>query len=191
MLVKDAQDEVSRVYLGGLVGQTVSGLLWLASAALATWHTPKSAILLLVLGGFAIYPVTSIALRISGRPASLSQGNPFRFLAIQAAFVLPLSMPLVAPVAAYRLDWFYPAMMVLLGAHYLPFATLYGLRSFLALAATLVSSGMAIALYFPGSFSLGGWVASAVLLVFAVLGYVEWHRAARQFVQADAQKRAA
>ena len=179
MLVKDAQNEVSRVYLGGLVGQTVSGVIWLASAGLATWGTPKSAILMLVLGGFAIYPVTSIALRLSGRPASLSRGNPFRFLAIQAAFVLPVSMPLVAPVAAYRLDWFYPAMTVLLGAHYLPFATLYGMRSFLALATILVGSGMAIALYLPGNFSLAGWVTGAVLLVFALLGYIEWRRAAR------------
>jgi hypothetical protein len=31
----------------------------------------------------------------------------------QVAFVLPLSMPLLVPVARYRLTWFFPAMMVL------------------------------------------------------------------------------
>ncbi len=178
MLVKDAQDEVRRVYLGGLIGQAVSGVLWLASAALAVWQTPKAAILLLVLGGFAIYPLVSILLRILGKPASLKPENPFRYLAIQVAFVLPLSMLLVAPVVAYRIDWFFPAMMVLLGAHYLPFATLYGMRSFLALAAILIASGTAIALYVPGSFSLGGWVTGGVLLVFAVLGHIEARHAA-------------
>jgi hypothetical protein len=178
MLVQDAQREVRRVYLGGLVGNSVSGVLWLASACLAVWSSHRAAIIVLVVGGFFIYPVLSLVLRISGRPASLSAANPFRFLAIQAAFVLPLSMPLVAPVVAFRPAWFYPAMMVLLGAHYLPFATLYGMRSFLFLASLLIASGIAIALYLPGSFSAGGWVAGVVLLVFAVIGYSEMRHAA-------------
>lgn len=178
MLIKDAQREVRLVYQGGLVGQSVSGLLWLVSASAAQWGTPKLAMLVLVLGGFAIYPAISILLRASGRPAALSASNPFRLLAIQVAFVLPLSMPLVAPVVAYRADWFYPAMMILLGAHYLPFATLYGMRSFLALAAVLITSGMVIALYLPYGFSLGGWVASFLLFVFAGIGFAEARRSA-------------
>src|SRR5207249_3288243 len=114
---------------------------------------------------FFIYPMLSLVLRILRRPASLSASNPFRFLAIQTAFVLPFSMLLVAPVVAYRADWFYPSIMVLLGAHYLPFGTLYGMRTFLVLAAVLIASGVAIALYIPGNFSLGGWVAGVTLLV--------------------------
>lgn len=189
VLIKDAQSEVSRVYLGGFVGQAVSGALWLASAALATWQTPKTAILLLVFGGFFIYPLTSAALRICGRPAALSRGNPLRWLAMQAAFVLPASMPLVAPVAMYRLNLFFPATAILLGAHYLPFATLYGKRSFVALGAALVVCGIAIGLYLPGaSFGLAGWVAGAILLVFAVVEYAEWRHSAQLIVQADAQK---
>ena len=87
-------------------------------------------------------------------------------------------MPLVAPVVAYRASWFYPAMMVLVGARYLPFATLYGMRSFLVLGAALISSGIAIALYLPGNFSLGGWVGGVILLVLPAAGYIEMRRAA-------------
>jgi hypothetical protein len=97
---------------------------------------------------------------------------------MQIAFVLPLSMPLVAPVVAYRETWFYPAMMILLGAHYLPFGTLYGMRMFFALSAVLVTSGLYLALYVPGAFSAGGWLTAAVLMVFAVLGRVEARHAA-------------
>lgn len=178
MLVREAQTEVRRVYLGGLIGNTVSGVLWLASACLAVWYSHKAAIILLVVGGFFIYPVVSLVLRVFGRPAALSSGNPFRFLAIQVAFVLPLSMPLVAPVVAYRETWFYPAMMVLVGAHYLPFATLYGMRSFLVVGAVLISLGITIALYLPRDFSLGGWVGGVILLVLAIVGYIEMRRAA-------------
>jgi hypothetical protein len=53
---------------------------------------------------------------------------------MQVAFVLPASMPLLVPVGLYRLNWFYPAMTILLGAHYLPFVFLYGMRMFAALA---------------------------------------------------------
>jgi hypothetical protein len=180
MRTEDAQSEVRNVYLGGLVGNAVSGILWLGSAGLATWGSPRWAIVLLVAGGPFIHPVTTVILRLLGRPAALSRDNPFRWLAVQAALVLPVSMPLVAPVALYRLDWFFPAMAVLVGAHYLPFATLYGMRSFLALAATLVVSALAVALYVPDRFSLDGWVTGFIILAFAAVGYVESRNIARR-----------
>jgi len=60
--------------------------------------------------------------------------------------------------------------MVLLGAHYLPFACLYGMRMFAALAALLVGGGLAIAMYWSRNFSAGAWYTGATLLVFAGLG---------------------
>ena len=89
---------------------------------------------------------------------------------MQVAFVLPFSMPLLLPVGLYRLNWFYPAMMILLGAHYLPFTFLYGMRMFAILAALLVGGGVLIALYLSNSFSIGAWYTGAMLLVFAGIG---------------------
>jgi len=60
--------------------------------------------------------------------------------------------------------------MVLLGAHYLPFATLYGMRMFLFLAGILIGAGVVIAQYFSGTFSLGAWVAGVALFAFAWVG---------------------
>ncbi len=40
MDVADAQREVRRTFRGGFAGQFVSGVLWLASAAFATWGSP-------------------------------------------------------------------------------------------------------------------------------------------------------
>jgi hypothetical protein len=178
MLVADAQKEVRTMYAGGLFGQLVSGMVWLASAVLATWASQRSGILTLVVGGFMIFPITTLVLVLLRRPHSLSPANPFRYLAMQVAFVLPLSMPLLAPVAAYRLTLFYPAMMVLLGAHYLPFATLYGMKSFIALGALLIVSGIGIAFTVADIFSVGAWVTSVLLLLFAFIGWLEASRAA-------------
>jgi hypothetical protein len=170
MLVQDAQREVRTIFVGGFWGQLVSSALWLASAALGTWSTPRAAIVALVLSGFFIFPLTQLLLRLSGGPASLPSGNPLGNLGMQIAFTLPLSMLLLVPVAAFRLNWFYPALMILVGAHYLPFTSLYGMRIFIPLCALLTGGGVVIALYFSGSFSLGGWIGGVILLIFAWIG---------------------
>ena len=79
-------------------------------------------------------------------------------------------MLLLVPVGLYRLDWFFPALIVLVGAHYLPFASLYGTRMFLFLSAILVAVGVVVALCFSRTFSLGAWVAGLALFAFAWIG---------------------
>ena len=161
MDIVDAQREIRTRYVGGFYGQLVSGVLWLASAGLAEWISPRAAISTLVIGGFFIFPLTELLLRLSGQKLSLSADNALRILGMQVAFVLPLSMPLLIAVGLYRLTWFYPGMMILLGAHYLPFAFLYGMRIFWALGFLLVGAGLLIAMYWSGSFSIGAWFTGA------------------------------
>ena len=184
MTIADAQREMRTRYVGGFYGQLVSGLLWLASAALAESRGPRVAIITLVVGGMFIFPLTELLLRLAGARGRLSADNALRSLGMQVAFVLPLSMPLLLPVARYRLTWFYPALMILVGAHYLPFVFLYGTRMFWALGATLVGLGILIAMYGSSTFSVGAWCTGAVLLVFAGIGRAvaqrEYHAAGRQ-----------
>jgi hypothetical protein len=170
MDVHDAQREMRLVYIGGFWGQLISSMIWLLSACLGTWVSPRASILTVIIGGFFIFPLTHILLRLSSRRASVSKKNPFTGLGMQVAFVLPLSMLVLVPVGLYRLNWFYPALMILVGAHYLPFATLYGMRMFLFLAAILTGSGVMIALYFPETFTLGSWIGGLALFVFAWIG---------------------
>jgi hypothetical protein len=165
-----AQGEMRAVYAGGFWGQLVSAVIWLTAAALGTWVNPRAAIETVVIGGFLIFPLTTLLVRLGGARARVSPGNPLTSLGMQVAFALPLSMLLLAPVGLYRLHWFFPALMVLVGAHYLPFATLYGMRMFLFLAGVLVAAGVAIAMWIGGPFSLGAWVGGAALSVFAWIG---------------------
>lgn len=88
----------------------------------------------------------------------------------QVAFTLPLNLLLVAAATMYRLNWFYPAFMIALGTHYLPFVFLYGMWQFGVLAAVLVGAGLTIGLYLQDSFSPGGWFTAVVLLLFAFIG---------------------
>jgi hypothetical protein len=167
--VEEAQRDMRIGMMGGFMGQLVSALLWLASAAFSTWVSPRSAIAVLVLVGFFIFPITKVGLRLVGHP-KVSPGNPLNGLGMQAAFVLPLCLPLVAAATLYRLEWFYPAFMIALGAHYLPFVTLYGMRMFFALTGILVGAGVVLAVYLTMPFSTGAWFTAGALVVFAVLG---------------------
>ena len=170
MDVQEAQREVRTVFVGGFWGQLVSSALWLTSAALGVWVSPRAAIIAVVLGGFFILPVTQLLLRLTGGRTSVSSENPLWHLGWQVAFTVPLGMLLLVPVANFRLNWFYPALMIIVGAHYLPFAFMYGMRMFIPLCAILVGGGVVIAMHFAGSFTLGAWVAGATLFIFAWLG---------------------
>ena len=169
MDIEKAQHEVQFAYMGGFWGQLVSSVIWLASAALGTWLTPKASILTAVIAGFFIFPLTKILLALSGR-GSMSADNPLNSLGLQTALALAFSMLLLVPVARYRLNWFFPALMVLVGAHYLPFVTLYGMRMFVLLAGALIAMGVVIAMYFSQTFSLGAWLGGLALFIFAWVG---------------------
>ena len=170
MTVEEAQREVRTVFMGGLVGQLVSGVLWLLSAAIGTLVSPGPGIAVLCLGGVLIFPVTQLVLRAMGRPAMPRADNPLNHLAMQIAFTIPLGLPLVGAATLHRLNWFYPASMVVVGAHYLPFVFLYGMRHFAVLCGLMVAGGVLLGLYVQGTFSLGGWLTGATLVLFGIVG---------------------
>jgi hypothetical protein len=178
MLIADAQRESRTVYVGGFVGQLVSAAIWFASAAVATFVNPVTGFWTLAVGGAAIFPLTQALLRLAGRPAALSRQNPLGNLAMQVAFTVPLVLPVAAAAALYRQGWFYPACLVIVGAHYLPFVFLYGMKTFAALAAALVGAGFALGFLMPDEVVLGGWVGGAVLGTFAVALLIAYKKGA-------------
>jgi hypothetical protein len=167
MLIADAQLEVRTVYLGGSVGQLVSALIWFASAAIATFVDAKTGFWTLAIGGAAIFPLTQALLRLAGSRAALNHQNPLGNLAIQIAFTVPFVLPVAGAAACHKQGWFYPACMVIVGAHYLPFVFLYGMKTFAVLAAALLGAGFAIGFIAPDEVVMGGWVGGAILFASA------------------------
>lgn len=169
MEIKSAQRDMKSVFVRGSVGQAVSGAIWLASAALATWFSQRYGILLLAVGGAFIFPLTQLCLRLMRRPAELPKGHPFNALAMQVAFIVPLCLPVIGAATLHNINWFYPAFMIVVGSHYLPFIFLYGMWEFGVLAALLLGGGVVIGMLLPHAFATGGWFTAVVLLAFALL----------------------
>ena len=169
MLVGAAQRDVRRVYSGGFYGQLVSAAVWLSAAAVATWISTTLSVAVLFLGGTLIFPLTWLIIRMTGRPASLPSGHPMTALAIQIAFTVPIGFVVVVAMLAGRGELFFPAGMVVVGAHYLPFTFLYGMRMFTYLSIALVVPGLLLLVWVPAPFASGGWITGVVLVVFAFL----------------------
>lgn len=169
MEVAQAQKDVRETFIGGFAGQLVSAAVWGASAAACTWYSFRLGEIVLVLGGFFIFPLTQLLLRSMGHAYALPKGHPMNALGIQVAFSLALALPVLIGIAALRPAWFYPAFMILLGAHYLPFVFMYGMWQFAGLCAALVGSGVAIGMYVPQPLSLGAWTTAALLFFFSLV----------------------
>lgn len=169
MTIEQAQADVRRVFRAGVVGQAVSAALWCAAAVLATWVGRGPAIAALALGGVMIFPVTRLLLATLGGPSGLPAGHPMNGLGTQAALALPLALPVAFAAARARPEWFFPACLVLVGAHYLPFVFLYGMPEFAALAVVMVGAGLALALAGVTPFAAGAWVGAGLLAAFALV----------------------
>ena len=166
--IRDAQRDVRTVFRHGSIGQLVSGVIWLAAALAASAGSVRWAVLLVVVGGAFIFPLTQLGLRLLGGPHALRRDHPMNALAMQVAFTVPLVLPVAGAAALYRIEWFFPAVMVILGAHYLPFVFLYGMPSFAVLGGGLIGAGVLIALQAGRAFALGAWVTAFALLAFGV-----------------------
>lgn len=169
MSITEAQGDVRRIYAGGFHGQLVSAVVWLCASAIATWISVSGAVAVLFLGGTLIFPLTWVLIRLSGRPASLPSGHPMRALAMQIAFTVPIGLVVVVAMLPGDGELFFPASMVIVGAHYLPFVFLYGMRAFAYLSLALVVPGLTLLVWLPGPFAVGGWLTGVVLLVAAFL----------------------
>jgi hypothetical protein len=171
MLVADAQRQMRFTYRGGLPGQLVSGGLWLAAAAVGTWGSQTLSVLVLVVGGCFIFPLTALALKLAGRPATTPKGNPLNALAMQIAFTVPLALPVVLALTQRAPEWFFPAVLIVVGAHYLPFVFLYGMWQWAVLGGAMLAAGVVLGMVAPMGFAAGGWFGGAALVTFAFVGW--------------------
>ena len=166
-LLGECQTEMRKAFLGGFAGQLVSGTIWLIASAISVLVSSGAGMLTLFFGCMGIFPLTQLTLRLIGRPARVSTENGLWALGAQVAFTVPINFILVGAIILYRELWFFPAVMVIVGSHYLPFITLYGMKLYGIVAGILIMGGVSLALYGPPIFSLGGWITGIVLIIAA------------------------
>ncbi|WP_448238843.1 DUF7010 family protein [Microbacterium paulum] len=176
MDVKEAQQDVRRAYRGGFSGPLVSALVWVTAAAVYQWGSAAAAMVVLFIGGMLIFPLSALVLKAMGGPAFLPKKHPSNALAMQSAFTVPLGLLVAIALGTLAPSLFFPASLIIVGAHYLTFISLYGMRLYGVLAGVLVAVGAAAIFVVPTLRDASGWIGAAVLLVSAIPLFIS-HRA--------------
>ena len=140
-----AQADMRHGYYSGAPGMLTSAAAWLAAAIVALQVSPERAVWVLFAGGVLIHPVSVLLVKALGRPGKHQPGNPLASLAFANTAWLIFMLPLAYGVALLRIEWFFPAMLLVIGGRYLTFATLFGMRIYWACGLALAAAGWLLA----------------------------------------------
>ncbi|WP_313914613.1 hypothetical protein [Tahibacter sp.] len=173
--IADAQRDMRMAYVSGAPGIFVSALAWLLAGCVAWSMSPQKAVIALFVGGMCIHPVSLLLVKLLGRSGKHGAGNPLGALAMETTVWLILCMPVTYAVSLYRVDWFFPAMLVMIGGRYCIFATLFGNRWYWACAAALIGAAWLL-VSMRASPTLAALSGSAIEAVFAVMIFAQARR---------------
>ncbi len=87
--------------------------------------------------------------------------KPLAPLALEGTLWVLLSIPLAISVALYKVEWFFPGILLLIGGWNLAFATLFGMRIYWAFGASLVAAAVVLVAMDSPLFS-GGHTGAAI-----------------------------
>jgi hypothetical protein len=144
MTLEDAQLDMRRAYYDGATGVFASATVWLAAAVTAWTVDPRHAIAVLLIGGMLIFPASVLLSKMFGRTGVHAKDNPLASLAVAGTIWMLLAIPVAYGASLYKIEWFFPAMLVTIGGRYLTFPTLYGLRAYAFCGGALAVAGITV-----------------------------------------------
>jgi hypothetical protein len=169
--ISDAQLDMREAYYGGAPGIVSSGTAWLSAALVALLFGPRAGILTLIFGGMLIFPASVLLCKAIGCTGKHRPDNPLALLAIEGTIWMLLSIPIAVGTALFRIEWFFPAMLLVIAGRYLTFATLYGMRTYWFFGGVLVVASVGL-LILGGSVFLGALTGALVEYAFGITIFI-------------------
>lgn len=167
MSFAEAQRDMRFAYFNGATGAVVSATAWLAAALVVTFVSEMTGIVVLLAGGVLIFPVSVALDKVLRRPGKHNKVNPLGPLAMEGTVWMIVSMVIAIGIAVHRVEWFFPAMLLIIGGRYLTFATLFGLKLYWAFGATLIASAVALFKFGAPPVS-GAWTGALVEYIYGI-----------------------
>jgi hypothetical protein len=134
---EQAQTDMRNSYANGSIGVIISGAIWLTSAFIANYYSPKKAIWALFIGGMFIYPLSTLIGKLLGLRRTHTEGNQLGNLAMEGTIWMIMCLPLAFGLSLQQTEWFFQAMLLIIGGRYLTFATIYGNKIYWFLGSVL------------------------------------------------------
>ena len=166
MDIQAAQSDMRQAYFGGGAGVLASGLVWLSAGIVTFTSTTQISVLIFFFGGMCIHPLGIAISKVFKRTGQHRKGNPLASIAIESTVLLFVGLFLAYIVFQVEPNWFFPTMLMIIGARYTLFQTLYGIRTYWILGGLLILTGMAC-LMLSAPFYAGALLGGAVELIFA------------------------
>lgn len=173
----DAQREMRTAYYGGAPGMLTSAAVWMVAGVVALRQSPERAVWALFIGGMLIHPLAVVLTKVIGRSGSHSKHNPLGMLALATTFWMIMCLPLAYGVSLRRLEWFFPAMLMVIGGRYLTFPTIFGTRLYWWCGGTLATAGYILATI-NASPAGGAFAGAAIEATFAIVIFMNTRRTA-------------
>ncbi|XSG76875.1 DUF7010 family protein [Herpetosiphon llansteffanensis] len=172
--ISAAQADMRAGYYSGAAGILASALAWSIAAGVALTGSAERAIIVLLVGGMLIYPVSIVICKILGARGTHTKGNPLGLLAGASTFWLVFCMPLAYGLGREQPAWFFSAMLIVIGGRYLVFATLYGMRLYWILGLALAAAAIGL-VFLSAAASIAVSAGALIELGFAISCFV-YHR---------------
>lgn len=143
MTLEEYQADLRRAYIGGGLGAVVSGLVWFAAALVQTLYGVSLGYTVLFFGGFLIFPISLLLEKVFFKRAPLQPGNPGGALVMETLPAMIGVLVIGFLLIEIKPDWVFPLAAIAVGAHYFPFKTAYGDRTYWVLGAVMMAIGFA------------------------------------------------
>ena len=170
LTIQAAQADMRRAYLWGAPGVLASGLVWLVAGVVAVQVSDKAAALALLVGGMAIHPLAIVITKLVGHSGKHTAGNALAGLAGETTVWLVAGCAIAYGVQLLRIEWFFPAMLLVIGGRYLTFHTVFGLRVYWVCGALLCAASIGLVLTRAPAIT-GAFTGAVIELIFAAVIY--------------------
>jgi len=167
MNIVDAQKDMRHAYYGGGPGIVISGLIWLISGIAAYYLSAQTTIIIFFFGGMLIHPLGIVACKLFKRSGNHAKDNPLGKLAMESTILLFVGLFLAYTIFQIQPNWFFPIMLLIIGARYVIFQSVYGLKLFWILGGILMGAGFVL-MTMSKSFQIPALVGGAIEIIFGL-----------------------
>jgi hypothetical protein len=164
----DYHKEIRHSYLGGFSILMLEGFFWILAGIIGNMVSYNIGILIIIVSGIFFYPLGQLFQVILRRP-KISKENSLNALFTQISLIIPFSLPIVLMVTLGNINLFFPALTIVVGAHYLPFIYAYNLKTYWILSILLVIGGSFFGFILTEYFDYCAYYTGSLLIIFAIV----------------------
>ncbi len=164
----DNHKEIRQSYLGGFSILIIESFFWLLAGFMWDNVSFKIGILVIIVSGTFFYPLSQLIQNILKRP-KIRKENPLNLLFTLLGLIIPFSFPLIFMITKENINLFFPALTIIIGAHYLPFVYAYKMNIYWIIASLLVIGGSVFGFFLLDNTSYCAYYTGSVLFLFSII----------------------